>query len=329
MPPLEASSSKRKRSDSLGGSKSNVLPTDILSSLEQSDRKAAKLRKTKISTDILPKSHAAKSQLVIQAHLLECRILLQKALSSVSAADRSMTTVVKDQGPMDKLLSKLIQARNKLCSSTLFYDNDDDHVDDREKEMQLSRHNQDYETLKSFWKQTFNKHHSNLSLHQNSTAKQNGSSSHNNKFKVIDTSFWSQVESNVQHAQLFLETEQPNHQEKSSSSNFDDVKLYQHLLQDYITLSTNHNMVHMNDENFAENNNALSMAQRLKLQERARRKDGSGNVLLDGRVSKGRKIKYVVHDKLLNFTFPIKRPLAVMGEDILFKSMLGGCVMGK
>jgi hypothetical protein len=285
--------SKRKRSSS----GSNPLPNGIISSLEQTDRKAAKLRKSKLSTETLPRSHAAKSQLQIQTNLMECRILMQRALTSLSTFNHDQNTIeINDiQGALDKLSAKLVKARKQLCSSTLFYDSENDSDSDNDTP------DQDYEKLREFWKKTLNKYHANLSL-QNQQNK--------NKFQVVDLSFWSQVEATVKHSQIIQDS---IHDDGQEGSLFDDSKLYQHLLQEYISLST---------ERGGTENIANLAAERLKrsMKKTSQKKD------IDGRASKGRKIRYVVHDKLQNFTFPVKRPMAVMGEDVLFKSMLGGVV---
>lgn len=288
--------SKRKRSNP----SSNPLPNDVISSLEQADRKAAKLRKSKLSTETLPKSYAAKSQMHIQTNLMECRILMQRALTSISTVnnDEDTTNTNTIQNALDQLSSKLIKARKQLCSSTLFYDSDNDS----ESEDNYTS-NQDYNKLREFWKKTLNKHYANLSL-QNQQNK--------NKFQVVDMSFWSQVEANVKHSQLIQDSMHDDDDETTTPS-FDDSKLYQHLLQEYISLST---------ERGGAENIANLAAERLKrsMKKTSHKKD------VDGRASKGRKIRYIVHDKLQNFTFPMQRPIAVMGEDVLFKSMLGGVV---
>jgi hypothetical protein len=102
------STTKRKRS-------SNPGVDDILSSLESSDRKAAKLR-SQISTASLPRSLAAKSQVDIQTNLMECRILMQRALTSLPQVsdddeDGEGHGDSEDMGAsLDKLMSLLVNA---------------------------------------------------------------------------------------------------------------------------------------------------------------------------------------------------------------------------
>ena len=296
-------STKRNRS-------SNALPTDILSSLESSDKRAAKLRKSQLSTETLPRSFAAKSQVVIQTNLMECRILMQRALSALpqisddedSKADEEKTEEIGDG--LDELMSKLVNARRTLFSSVL-EDSSTSSETDSESESDKSdvgdKLEQEYSKLRNGWKATLNKHHANIHL-QNQQNK--------NKFQVVDQSFWTQIENNVKHSAILEHAQlDSNNGENDQDLGFDDSKLYQYMLQDYIALSAG----------CGKDNAATAAAERLKRSmKRKTRKD------VDRRASKGRKIRYVVHEKLQNFTFPVSRPASSMGEDILFKSMLGG-----
>ena len=91
------------------------------------------------------------------------------------------------------------------------------------------------------------------------------------------------------------------------------------MLQEYITLSTERT-----------ESNAKSLAEhRLKLAS-STNKNKKDKKDVDRRASKGRKIRYVVHEKLKNFTFPLQREVnsknnhVIMEDDVLFKSMMGG-----
>lgn len=294
-------SSKRKRSSK------NSLPTDILSSLESSDRKAAKLRKSQLSTETLPRSHAAKSQVDIQTNLIECRILIQRALTAlpqVYVSDEEDLDQKKEQDAQDKLdnlLSTLVDARRSLFSTLLQKDkdsSDEDTASESESDDEDSLESV-YSKMRKTWKTTLNKHHANVHL-QNQQNK--------NKFQVVDQSFWTQIENNVKHSAI-LDEAQSQEQGANASLGFEDSKLYQHMLQDYIALSAER----------GKDNAAVAAAERLK---RSMKKKTKKDV--DRRASKGRKIRYVVHEKLQNFTFPINRPAATMTEDVLFKSMFGG-----
>lgn len=145
------------------------------------------------------------------------------------------------------------------------------------------------------------------------------------------------------------------------SLQFDDSKLYQQMLKDFISSSAT-TTGGGGDSSSRSNKRGLSIdpateaAQRLK---RAMRKktgnadvdltslltnDNTGTTALDGtqvmmmmkknkksnantvdrRASKGRKIRYTVNPKLVNFTFPIERAEPMIGNDVWFKSLFGG-----
>ena len=168
----------------------------------------------------------------------------------------------------------------------------------------------------------------------NITKRYNKKDSNSKFFQVIDQSFWTQVENTVQHSTLLEQHSQiklKDEEDDSIDSNdgsksksepslvFDDTKIYQHMLQEYITLSTERT-----------ESNATSLAEhRLKLASSTSKNKKDKNDV-DRRASKGRKIRYVVHEKLKNFTFPLQREVnsknnhVIMEDDVLFKSMMGG-----
>lgn len=295
--------SKRKRSN-------NILPNEIISTLETSDRKAAKLRKSLASTETLPKSFAAKSQVEIQTKLLECRILMQRALSSLPTASDKQEGNAANARDVERSLETLIQglkdARRALFPSLLnSIHQEDDEVDDDRDDEKYECLEREYSQLRLGWKVTLNKHHANIYL-QNQQNK--------NKFQVVDQSFWTQIESNIKHSEMLDHVHGNSKNETLSNPGFDDTKLYQHMLQEYITLSAQG----------GKDSAATAAVERLN---RSMKKKTRTDV--DRRASKGRKIRYVVHDKLQNFTFPVSRPnVSVMDDDVLFKSMFGG-VAGK
>jgi protein AATF/BFR2 len=56
----------------------------------------------------------------------------------------------------------------------------------------------------------------------------------------------------------------------------------------------------------------------------AKRNKTAKTTAVDRRASKGRKIRYAVVPKLVNFTFPVSRPEPTISEDVWFKSLFGG-----
>jgi hypothetical protein len=109
------------------------------------------------------------------------------------------------------------------------------------------------------------------------------------QFKLLDSDFWQQVESTSTY-------------ELTAGVDFDDSKTYQHMLQDFL----------------------LGKSRNSSLDVIKRRKDKKSVKDVDRRASKGRKIRYAVVPKLVNFTFPQQRCESAMDEDEWFKSLFGG-----
>lgn len=286
-------SSNRKRKSSTN----NPLPTALLSTLEASDRKAAKLRQSQKSSS-LAQSHAAKSQLEIQTNLLESRILLQRALVNASSPNE---VGGEAKQTIDALLKRLLLARKKLNSNPRDHDDDSDEEDEDYSNTSGDLIQTEYQSLRSYWKNVLNQHHAHLNQHHATNRK--------TKFQVVDQSFWSQVEATHQHNSILEQTSKSEEDKKEIE--FDDSKLYQSQLQEYIKLSTEKGPSHA----------ALAAKERLKRASKTVTKKE-----VDRRASKGRKIRYVVEEKLKNFTFPMQREGrdVLMSEDVLFKSMFGG-----
>ncbi len=288
---------------------------------------------------------ATKSLYDIHTNLIESRILLQRALVTCNDGggndnNRSNNKNNNDvdgniEKGLDDLLDKLIDARKMLCQHTLKQqddsdeDSDDDNSENHKEEEEDDQFERDYNKLQKQWKEVLNRHYDNINItkkykHDN---KRNDSNQGTKFFQTVDLSFWSQVENTVQHNML-LDAQNENDNDNDNNNNnyenpitFDDSKIYQHMLQEYITLSTERDVT-----------NASSMAEhRLRLASKKTNKDKNN---VDRRASKGRKIRYVVHEKLKNFTFPLQREVnskknhVIMDEDVLFKSMMGG-VMSK
>jgi hypothetical protein len=269
---------------------------------------------------------------------------------------------------VDALLENLLVARRELMGHQLDGEvdvdyakliqgadnNDDESSDDEGSNISNDNNNlsstlqSEYNALKTHWQSTLNKHHANLALHS-------GMSTNTSKFqsKAVDLSFWEQVKGSLEHDRFKSGGSGGN-----ELSSFDDSKLYQQMLKDFISASGS--SATTNNSNSKKNKGmgmdpAQEAAERLK---RAMRKksggnvgdvelttlltpgmnDGGGGMLLstgasnsggkkssvDRRASKGRKIRYVVHPKLVNFTFPVGRAEPMIPEDVWFKSLFGG-----
>ena len=98
---------------------------------------------------------------------------------------------------------------------------------------------------------------------------------------MVDQSFWSQVEATYQHNSILEQTSKSENSENQIELN--DGKLYQSQLQEYIKLSTGKGPSHA----------AMAAKERLKRASKTVTKKD-----VDRRASKGRKIRYVVDEKL-------------------------------
>lgn len=49
---------------------------------------------------------------------------------------------------------------------------------------------------------------------------------------------------------------------------------------------------------------------------------------IDRKATKGRKIKYIVHEKLLNFLQPVENLLALEAKDSILSNMFGQNILG-
>ena len=285
-----------KRASSLLFSAIDQLNTD--------DQTAAKKRK-KVALKSVSKSKAARSQNELFTNLMETRILLQRAIfASAPTVEEGDKPNQEAKGSNNKIFLDLVTARNKLA-----YLGDEYDTSDEEYMLQKS-----YEKCREQWKAVLDKRHSDLQIHAGLTIKSS------KKFQTIDQSFWTQVTSAVSHDRIMRQanTNKEDITEKDSSppvySLFQDDKLYQHMLKDFITLSS------------STGNSNQDASQRLL---KAMKKSKKNHKQVDRKASKGRKIRYTVHPKLTNFTFPINRPIPSIDENDWFKSLFGGSTQSK
>ena len=234
--------------------------------------------------------------------------------------------------------AQLIQNENGAKDNESSSSEEDDEGDANNLSTQLQN---EYESLRTSWKTILNKHHSNLALHS-------GMSVNSSKFqsKAVDLSFWDQVK--------FATSQGGNAVDVAKNTNkkeFDDSKLYQQMLKDFISQSSS------GGGGSATGSKGVDPAQEAaaRLKRAMRKKNGgegdvdlttllltqdggasnipnstsngaaaSNKANVDRRASKGRKIRYTVHPKLVNFTFPVARPEPMIKEDTWFKSLFGG-----
>lgn len=261
-------------------SSSNVF--DAVSALETQDQTPQHHRASHHRRDVA-RSRAAQAQTHIYRSAVECRILWQRAQSAPP------TAAALD--PCNALLVQLLQARRALSGSN-------DEMDysmlvQGSSEDQLSEQLQlEYEQHRSVWKEVLDRRHREVRLHA-------GAAQQKQQFRVLDASFWQQIEATVQHERL---------RNPSAKGEFDDNKVYQQLLKDFVANATNHtNGVSV----------PLSRSNKTK----------ANKVPVDRKASKGRKLRYTELSKLRQFTFPISRTSAgteLLDEDAWFRSLLGG-----
>ncbi|GKY99400.1 hypothetical protein MPSEU_000894700 [Mayamaea pseudoterrestris] len=270
---------------------------DTVSFLDSQDDHVEKRKRQHTKQDDLRRV-AATSQTKLFASLMECRILLQRAMQHADATSGVAVDKCND------LLYKLLHARNQLMES-----GDADNaaaVTVDYKQLVLSNDTsalhaqlqQEYDSCREDWKETLNRRHKDVRLHAGLTAKAQV------QFRVMDTSFWQQVDATVQHEQL---------RSSDRADVFDDTKVYQHLLQDFV-LSANQSDTLLAEERLTNKN-----------------RNKTTNHSVDRKASKGRRIRYHEIPKLVNFTFPLSRPKShtVLDENEWFSSLFGGVGVNK
>ena len=246
----------------------------------------AESQRKKRSTNDARRGQAAQSQTKIYNNLVECRILFQRAMTKTTSGDESI------RSKCDDLLENLLRARSQLLGR----DDDDDDDDKKYSEMIQDGDSDElentleaeHEKCREQWKTVLNQKHKDLRLHSGLTAK--------SQFRVMDSSFWQQVEATVEYEQM---------RDSNEEEMFDDSKIYQQLLKDFVANSTT--------ADGTAGNRLNTKSKKSKKKE------------VDRRASKGRKIRYKEIPKLVNFTFPLSRPQnSNLDQDEWFRSLFGG-----
>jgi hypothetical protein len=291
---------------------------------------------------------------------METRILLQRAVvniiggSSSSSISCEVSSSSKDdvQKSCDVLLTKLLDARRKLIGTDISSSTEnsyatmieedttddgnrdsDDGADDDDapnspgRLLQTTLKNE-YDQCRDEWESVLNRRHRDLKLQSGGlTAKMmskkqsNGGSS---SFHVMDASFWQQVES----VRDYEDMRRRSSSLPSSGSSFDDSKIYQQLLKDFVSQSS-----------AMTGNGALAAAsERLQSStsnNNKKNKSSTKKDKVDRRASKGRKLRFTEIPKLVNFTFPLSRgstgagsssttTMNFLNQDEYFQSLFGG-----
>jgi hypothetical protein len=276
-----------KRSSKLVVSKKRSGIFDAIASLDSQDNVASKRKQRSTEKDVR-QSKAAQSQVEIYQRLMEVRILLQRVMTTGGEE----TSSTQQQELCQELLSQLMTARSTLTGAA------ESDSDDKEQEIDSS-----YQDLKQEWKTVLNRRYKDLRLHSGLTAKA--------QFKLLDSDFYHQVETTAQYQLVNAQkVAQQQDDDAPAVAVFDDSKLYQHQLQDFLSL----------DNKKSNSDNVLDT--------KKSRRQNKKNTSVDRKASKGRKIRYHVYPKIVNFTFPLQRPAAsgntTMDQDEWFKSLFGG-----
>lgn len=273
--------------------KRNLSVFDAIQELESEDAHAETKRLKKSSTRA-HRALAAQSQTKIYNHLVECRILMQRAVTGVSDDLGGEGTGSSIDESCNSLLEMLLQARQKLIAG----DPGDEDDENEYSEMVQSKSDdqlqetlqQEYETCREEWKEVLNRRHKDLKLHAGLTAK--------SQFRVMDSTFWQQVEGTMEYEQI--------HRKDNDETKFDDSKVYQQLLKEFVANSAS---------------NSGKESTRIKQQRSAQ----NNKKKVDRKASKGRKLRYKEMPKLVNFTFPLSRPnMSNLNQDEWFQSLFGG-----
>ena len=251
--------------------------------LDTQDQIQSRKRRKILAKDVA-RSKATQAQTVVSNRLVECRILLHRALKDpVNDSEDSGQEFVQS---CNELLVRLLEARARIDTSelltvadyrSLVFHDDHDKLDECLQE--------EYNILQENWKRVLDKRHRDAKLHSGQS-----SSSAKSFLRVMDSSFWEQVENTVKGYEV------------SSQKPYDDSKLYQQLLKDFLT----------------DNTTSSSSQSHLRTKTQNKKKQ------VDRRASKGRKIRYITVPKLVNFTFPLSRVEAEFEADTYFRSMFGG-----
>ena len=257
---------------------------DAVELLNHQDAKAVKSQRRASQRD-RQRSEAAQSQTKIYGSLVETRILLQRSLqaqqqqSHDDVGSNSAAAAAVDR--CSNLLAQLLNARQTLFPVQDTNEHKPDYqtlVQQNEEDALSNTLQSEYEHHQEEWKEVLDRRNKDARLHS-------GALTHKTQFRVVDSSFWQQVDATVQHEELRQQQQQQQSQ-SGSLAVFDDTKVYQHLLKDFVATS---------------NGDAQAAAQQrlAKLNKKAISNSSSKKkAQVDRRASKGRKIRYTEIPKL-------------------------------
>jgi len=322
-----------KRSRAAGG----VTLFDAVEALTAQDAQAAQQPPVQHARQVR-QCRAAQSQTKIYSSLMECRILLQRAATGVAAVSTEVEDDeegeagerAKADAQCENLLTQLRQARQKLVFSSSATNSDEAAKASSDEVDMNAALQSEYEKCREEWKQVLDSRHRSVQLHAGAGLRSMtkfGAGAGGNSNSVINASFWQQVEATVQHEQLRRQRLENNEdQTQQPQALFDDSKVYQQMLKDFVATST----VLSNGGGVKDGDGIDAVQARLRSKQSSSKKPD-----VDRRASKGRKIRYTPLPKLANFTFPQSRRHRTVAssfttttlnldEDEWFRSLFGG-----
>jgi len=297
------------------GKKRDLSIFAAVEELDTQDRRADRKRRKETSAE-KQRAVEVQSQTKIYNHLLETRILLQRAINNVNLGDdllldgkatrKQDASTSSIRGTCNALIEKLLRARNQISESKIDANKYEGLISSSLTASLYNSLEDEYDRFKEDWRKILNRRHKNLSLHSGITAK--------SQFRVMDSSFWEQVEATMEYEEIrIMNASENSRTENEKKILFDDSKVYQQLLKDFVANSTN-------------GVGTDSSVQRLRSSTKHKNNDNNMNKKdVDRRASKGRKIRYKEIPKLVNFTFPLSRPnTSNLNQDEYFQSLFGG-----
>ena len=283
----------------------------------ESAREEKNLFKVSESDSLFAKSQAVTSQLACWDKLLEQRIMLQKMLTKVNTFPLDVDSFVDQDDPEHV---KLVNKANKSLSSLLLKSVQLKHCIDRkgiEETKIMKRKLEDMsDWLEQDHEQGENKRRERIEMWSDRTQRLGSMGSMNtptleqidqivsNMPRLVKRTKVARVECNI----LGEERKEGDEQEQENVNIFDDSDFYHHLLRELIEKKTS-----SNTESGEVGKHWLQIQ---KLRSKLKKK-------VDTRASKGRKVRYDIHTKLVNFMAPVRvsEPMADSARQELFSSL--------
>ncbi|KAG9304948.1 hypothetical protein G9A89_003117 [Geosiphon pyriformis] len=315
-----------------------------LREIEEDERNLVKKISQNAKADIIKGQHV-KAQMDLWDTCLDTRIRLQKALAITNClpqydtyqqftSTKAKLTIEETQKELHELIESLIDLRKDL-----FHNNENIHISDDAVNTR-KRHFKDVDYTENLWNEMQTLHENFLPFRTQTIEKWNNKVQIvsglplNKKFKVINQNLNSQIEQILHdHERLLKRTQlkrnddriigkcesdaaKPLNENKGKDEHlsqydpeiFDDTDFYQQLLRELI------------ESRMVDTDDPIALGIRWAALKQTKQKKKK----VDTKASKGRRLRYHVHEKLQNFMVPI--PSGTWHEDMideLYASLLG------